>query len=510
MKRSQSFRGSNLFSGLNELGLKQAVDLPFSISEGISHDLLYHPIASWGKLWLNYLGNHLNVARAGFALADESGNAIWMAGWPEDISPACEGRTMETSGMFSLISRDRTLGWLIVEGDSEYALDPETLETINRLLPILSDGLQRELEQTQLQQAEFAITHLLQSNLNTEESLPGVLDVLSGLFQADAVLMTSRFPSSERPNVLAVRGLDNGAAAKIGGISRAKTAVGILFDQRQPIWIEDLCTPPSTIQPLHRLDKFGFQTYLAVPVIGRNEATSALEFVWRERRPRAFHLEGFLMRVARQLALSMERSTLLHDLRHANQDILKSYNSVFESLTRILGLRDHETEAHTQRVSQLTMRLVQHIKLPSEQWGAIQRGALLHDIGKLGIPDAILLKPGSLTDAEYRMMQLHVTYGYSILSSITHARQTLDIVLYHHERWDGKGYPDGLRGEQIPEVARLFAVVDVYDALTSDRPYRTAWLHSQVVEYLKKEAGRQFDPRMVSAFLEVAGEDFDF
>lgn len=206
----------------------------------------------------------------------------------------------------------------------------------------------------------------------------------------------------------------------------------------------------------------------------------------------------------------MERSTLLNDLRHANQDILKSYNSVFESLTHILGLRDHETEAHTQRVSQWTMRLVQHIKLPSEQLGAIQRGALLHDIGKLGIPDAILLKPGSLTDAEYRMMQLHVTYGYSILSSITHARQTLDIVLYHHERWDGKGYPDGLRGEQIPEVARLFAVVDVYDALTSDRPYRTAWLPSQALDYLKKEAGRQFDPRMVSAFLEIAGEGFDF
>lgn len=453
-----------------------------------------------------YLTEHHNVARAEVELADEAGNAVWVAGWPEDIPSDSKGEARGTAESFPLVVRDRTLGWLIVEGNH----DPETLEMINRLLPILSNGLQRELEQAQLQQAEFAINHLLQANLNTGDFLPGVLDVLAGILQSDAVLMTSRFPSADRPDVLAVHGLDNMAVAKIRGTSRAKTAVRTLFEQRQPVWIGDLGTPSSAMQSLHRFDKFGFQTYLAIPVIGRNEAAGVLEFLWREHRPRDSHLEGFLLRIARQLALSMERSTLLNDLRHANQDILKSYNSVFESLTHILGLRDHETEAHTQRVSQWTMRLVQHIKLPSEQLGAIQRGALLHDIGKLGIPDAILLKPGSLTDAEYRMMQLHVTYGYSILSSITHARQTLDIVLYHHERWDGKGYPDGLRGEQIPEVARLFAVVDVYDALTSDRPYRTAWLPSQALDYLKKEAGRQFDPRMVSAFLEIAGEGFDF
>lgn len=450
-----------------------------------------------------YLVEQQNAARMDVELADESGNAVWVVGWPEDIPAAAEMASRETAERFPLMAGDRTLGWLIVNGSH----DPDM---INRLLPMLSNGLQREMEQARLQQAEYAINYLLQSTLDTGESLPGVLDVFSGLLQADAVMMTTRFPTAVGPDVLAVRGLDAGVAAKIRRGSRAKTAVQTLFEQRQPVWIGDLWTPSSAMQSLHRFDKLGFQTYLAIPVIGRNEAVGAIEFLWREHRTRDSHVETFLMRIARQLALSMERATLLKDLRHANQDILNSYNSVFKSLTQILGLRDHETEAHTQRVSQLTMRLVQSIGLPSEQWGAIQKGALLHDIGKLGIPDAILLKPGSLTDSEYRMMQLHVTYGYSILSSITHARQTLDIVLYHHERWDGKGYPDGLRGEQIPEVARLFAVVDVYDALTSDRPYRTAWLPSQAMEYLKKEAGAQFDPGMVSAFLQIAGKDLDF
>jgi HD-GYP domain-containing protein (c-di-GMP phosphodiesterase class II) len=150
------------------------------------------------------------------------------------------------------------------------------------------------------------------------------------------------------------------------------------------------------------------------------------------------------------------------------------------------------------------MLLVDYLRFPVEQWDAIRHGALLHDIGKLGIPDAILLKPGSLSAMERRMMEVHVTYGYNILSSITKARQTLDIVLYHHERWDGSGYPDHLQGEQIPLVARLFAVVDVYDALTSDRPYRTAWLPDRALAYLKEKAGIQFDPEMVKAFMEVA------
>jgi putative nucleotidyltransferase with HDIG domain len=211
-------------------------------------------------------------------------------------------------------------------------------------------------------------------------------------------------------------------------------------------------------------------------------------------------LPGLLPLMSYGLSQELRR---LHVQNHY-QVLSDQQNNVFESLARTLGLRDHETESHTMRVSQWTMLLVDYLRFPVEQWDAIRHGALLHDIGKLGIPDAILLKPGSLSAMERRMMEVHVTYGYNILSSITKARQTLDIVLYHHERWDGSGYPDHLQGEQIPLVARLFAVVDVYDALTSDRPYRTAWLPDRALAYLKEKAGIQFDPEMVKAFMEVA------
>ncbi|HVM71922.1 MAG TPA: HD domain-containing phosphohydrolase, partial [Anaerolineales bacterium] len=137
----------------------------------------------------------------------------------------------------------------------------------------------------------------------------------------------------------------------------------------------------------------------------------------------------------------------------------------------------------------------------------VRRGTLLHDIGKMGIPDAILLKPGKLTDEEWVIMRRHPVLAYEMLSSIAYLRPALDIPHYHHERWDGSGYPEGLKGEQIPLYARIFAVVDVYDALTNDRPYRPAWTTDQAIEYLHAEAGKQFDPVIVETFLNMLARE---
>lgn len=208
-------------------------------------------------------------------------------------------------------------------------------------------------------------------------------------------------------------------------------------------------------------------------------------------------LTALLPLIGQSLEGELERNRL----RVENQSLITQRREFFENLVLLLGLRNHETESHTRRVEQVVMQFVEYLGLPVEQHEAIQQGALLHDIGKLGIPDAILLKPGSLTHMERRMMEMHVNYGHRILSSFTNERMTLDIILHHHERWDGRGYPDQLYGEQIPLVARLFAVVDVYDALISDRPYRTAWAPALALTYLKEQAGKQFDPEMVKAFL---------
>src|SRR5690606_18421528 len=162
---------------------------------------------------------------------------------------------------------------------------------------------------------------------------------------------------------------------------------------------------------------------------------------------------------------------------------------------------DEETEGHSRRVTEQTVRLAEHFGIPEEQIVHIRRGALLHDIGKMGVPDHVLLEPGPLTDEEWVLMKQHPDFAYELLLPIEFLRSALDIPYSHHERWDGSGYPRGLKGEEIPLSARIFAVVDVYDALTSDRPYRPAWERSRALDYLKENSGVLFDPRVVDEFV---------
>ena len=173
-----------------------------------------------------------------------------------------------------------------------------------------------------------------------------------------------------------------------------------------------------------------------------------------------------------------------------------------ESLVRILSLRDIETEAHTRRVASITLDLARLIGIPRQELPHIYRGALLHDLGKIGIPDSILHKKGSLTEEEKTIMDTHPIYAYEALRPIPYLRPDLDIPYCHHEKWDGSGYPRGLKGEGIPFAARLFAVVDVWDALLSDRPYRPAWTQEQALDYVKEQSGKHFDPAVVQVFLE--------
>ena len=170
--------------------------------------------------------------------------------------------------------------------------------------------------------------------------------------------------------------------------------------------------------------------------------------------------------------------------------------------SRALDLRDKETEEHTLRVTNLTLQLAQAFDISHVELKHIKHGALLHDIGKMGIPDNILRKAGELSDDEWVMMRQHPQLAYEMLSPIAYLLPALDIPYCHHEKWDGTGYPRGLKGEEIPLAARLFAVVDVFDALTSDRPYRPAWAKNKAIEYIRQKAGSHFDPSVVEVFLD--------
>ncbi len=191
---------------------------------------------------------------------------------------------------------------------------------------------------------------------------------------------------------------------------------------------------------------------------------------------------------------------LENKVRARTLELQEAYDITIAGWARALELRDQETEGHSQRVAEMTVHLAQIMGFSQEELEHIRRGALLHDIGKMGIPDTILLKVGPLTDEEQAVMQKHPHYAYELLKNIAFLHPALDIPRYHHERWDGSGYCEGLKGEQIPLAARIFAVVDVWDALTSDRPYRQAWPKEKVRIYIVEQSGKHFDPAVVEHF----------
>jgi len=191
------------------------------------------------------------------------------------------------------------------------------------------------------------------------------------------------------------------------------------------------------------------------------------------------------------------------DLEHSHKELLLTYDATLEGWSRALDLRDKGTEGHSLRVRGLTVRLARQMGFSEEELVHIGRGALLHDIGKMGVPDSILLKPGPLTSEEMAIMRLHPDYALEMLSPIAYLRPALEIPYCHHEKWDGTGYPRALKGPKIPLAVRIFSVVDVWDALYSDRPYHDAWPEEKVREHIRSLAGTHFDPEVVEAFLKM-------
>jgi len=242
-------------------------------------------------------------------------------------------------------------------------------------------------------------------------------------------------------------------------------------------------------------------TYYSIPLLAREQLRGVLELFGRQMpQPDAEYLR-FLDTLAGQAAIALDNAQLLRDLQLAHQELIAAYDATLESWVRTLDLRDHETEGHTQRVASMTVSLARLMGFEEPLLTHVRRGALLHDIGKIAIPDSILLKPGPLTEEEQRIMRKHPEYAYELLSRFAFLKPALDIPYCHHERWDGTGYPRGLKGEEIPLSARIFTVVDVWDALRSDRPYRAALPWEEAYALIQKLSGTHFDPAVAEMFL---------
>lgn len=273
--------------------------------------------------------------------------------------------------------------------------------------------------------------------------------------------------------------------------------------ERRTIIVPDINNEPDSFSRSEAMAEEGFVTYIAVPLITKGQVIGVMELFNRTLLSPDRIWMDFLGMVADQGALAIENATLFQDLHRLNREVNIAYDTTIEGWSRAMDMRDKETEGHSRRVTEMTMKVARYLGIKEKDILNIRRGALLHDLGKLGIPDSILLKPGKLDREEWKIMKLHPVYARDLLSPIDYLKPAIDIPYYHHEKWDGSGYPEGLKGEAIPLSARMFAVVDVWDALGSDRPYRPAWPEEKIIDHIQSQSGSHFDPVVVEAFMKL-------
>ena len=378
------------------------------------------------------------------------------------------------------------------------------------MLRILAEIAGNAIHRSRLhEQTELRLRHLLAlrqvdraiaSSLEIDLPLITLLDQLDqqvGVAAADVMVLD---PHLNQLVIQARRGLPS--QFRLLTDSRSQFLLSEIVAQRQRVILTDRAQARAFLSDFaDELLPPQFAAYVGLPLVAKGEVNGVLELYFSQ----SLHLdearEMFISAAADQAALAIESARLFQGLQQANIDLESAYDSTLEGWARALELRDRETQGHSKRVVELTLELAQRLGVEREQLVHIRRGALLHDIGKVGVPDAILRKPGPLTDEEWEIMRQHPVHAYEMLKSVEFLRPALEIPYAHHERWDGSGYPRGLKGEQIPLAARIFAVVDVYDALTHERPYRKAWTKARAQEYLRQEAGKTLDPQVVEAFL---------
>ncbi|MEZ0396113.1 MAG: PAS domain S-box protein [Anaerolineales bacterium] len=406
-----------------------------------------------------------------------------------------------------LLSENEFLGVLAVERRrGETPFSPEEVRLLSAMGEIAGNALRRArlyeqaLERLAHVQALRNIDLAITASIDPRVTLDILLGEVITQLRVDAADVLLFNPRTLLLEFTAGRGLktDSYRQVRLGdGLA------GRIAAERRTRSLSDLGRVRDLLTPDEAAAIQDFAAYHAAPMVAKGQIIGVLETFHRQPVTVSFEWLDFLNAVATQAAIAIDNANLFENLQRLNLDLSLAYDATISGWSRALDLREHETERHSERVTALTLRLARAMRVPDEDLVHIRRGALLHDIGKMGIPDSILLKPGPLTAEEQQIMRQHPVFAYELLSSIAYLRPALDIPYAHHERWDGKGYPRGLAGDQIPLAARIFAVADVYDALTSARPYRPAWTRPRAVAYIRKESGKHFDPAVVDAFLNI-------
>ncbi len=369
----------------------------------------------------------------------------------------------------------------------------------------LRDAMESLHERTVRHYRQFqslrAVNQAITACLDLRLTLNIVLNHVTTNLDIDAATILLLNPHTQTLEYAAGRGF------RSSQIQQARVRVGESYagraaQERCLVSVDNVCYEGGCMRA-SLMQEEGLTAYYGVPLIARGQVKGVLELFRQTPLMPDQEWLDFLEALSRHTALALDNAELFERLQRSNDELLQAYDATIEGWARALELRDAETEGHSRRVTGLTMMLARAMGVSEDDLVHIRRGAILHDIGKMAIPDAILLKTGPLTDEEQAIMRQHPIYAYEWLSSVPFLQPALDIPYCHHERWDGTGYPRGLHGEDIPLAARIFAVVDVWDALCSDRPYRKGWSVPQVRAYLRAQAGSHLDPQVVRIFLQM-------
>ena len=412
----------------------------------------------------------------------------------------------------SLMIEEKLIGAVLVVNHRRIAEDEE--RTLNAVADIaasavhrvtLYEGTQRRLERFMaLRTLNLAVSGDIDLYISLEVLLDQVTDHF-GVHAADVLLVN---PKNRELYHTVGRGFVTDGARDGAMLSLENVLAGEALQTRQQQFVKILSEDSRISEACQQvIQKEKFVTYLALPLIAKGEVKGVLELFSRKESGLETEWLRFIESLATDAAMAIDHAELFNNLQRSNEELKAAYDETIRGWSNALEMRDKETQGHSERVVELTTQLAQHLGVWEGDLPSMRRGAILHDIGKMGVPDSILLKPRPLSPEEWETMSKHPEFAYRMLSAIPFLQDSLDIPYCHHERWDGSGYPRGLKGEEIPLAARIFSVVDVWDALVSDRPYRDAWSLEKAYEYIKSNSGYLFDPHVVEAFLKMMDEE---
>jgi PAS domain S-box-containing protein/putative nucleotidyltransferase with HDIG domain len=437
---------------------------------------------------------------AGFLDRIYSSDRPMVAKWIKDIKAGSQAGGAE----FLIFRKNSELRYIRCRG----AVEVDKAGRPARFIGTAQDVTERKLAEIQIHQQIEHLTALrkidqaISSSFDLNVTLDVLLSQVISQLQVDAADVLLLEPDRQTLTYATGKGFRT-QAVETGRLHMADSQAGRAARERRLIHVENLEYKPDRRLLTSLGISEGFVCYFSLPLIVKGKVKGVLEIFHRAPLQPYPEWLDFLNTLAGQAAIAIEDAQLFENLERSNRELSQAYDATIEGWSRALDLRDKETEGHTLRVTEMTLNLAHAFGLPEEELLHIRRGGLLHDIGKMGVPDNILLKPGALTEEEWVRMRSHPQYAYDLLKPIAFLAHALDIPYCHHEKWDGTGYPRGLKGEEIPLVARLFAVVDVWDALRSDRPYRKAWTKEKALEHIQSLSGTHFDPQAVEYFLEL-------